>query len=216
MAVPMGSKGQPDFTQPIELMMDCHRRIEHFLGVLRQVSERYARTELDAEGRAALETALNYFRQAAPRHTADEEVSLFPRMRERDDPDVQRALAELDRLEADHRKAEGAHERLDELGRGWLEAGRLGADEHAELVSLLAELTDAYTEHIRLEDERVFVLASRVLSESALERVGQEMRQRRADQPGRSGSRCAERRQRELNFSTGSGDASERAGSPGR
>ena len=50
MPIPLGTTGQPDFTQPIELMMDCHRRIEHFLGVLQRVVERYADQPLDAVG----------------------------------------------------------------------------------------------------------------------------------------------------------------------
>ena len=34
------------------------------------------------ETRVALESALRYFREAAPKHTADEEESLFPRLRQ--------------------------------------------------------------------------------------------------------------------------------------
>jgi hypothetical protein len=37
---------------------------------------------LTEETRAALETALRYFREAAPKHTADEEESRFPRLRQ--------------------------------------------------------------------------------------------------------------------------------------
>jgi len=48
---------------------------------------------LTEETRAALESALRYFREAAPKHTADEEESLFPRMRQKRDPNVEaRAL----------------------------------------------------------------------------------------------------------------------------
>ena len=49
MALPMGTQGQADFSQPIALMMDCHRRIEHFLGVLEKVVGRYRETPLDEE-----------------------------------------------------------------------------------------------------------------------------------------------------------------------
>ena len=66
MPINLGTTGQPDFTEPIDLMMDCHRRIEHFLGVLQRVAGRYTDQPLDAQGRDALETALNYFRSAAP------------------------------------------------------------------------------------------------------------------------------------------------------
>ncbi len=136
MPVNVGTTGQPDFTQPIELMMDCHRRIEHFLAVLQKLAERYANRPLDDEGRAALETAMNYFRSAAPRHTADEEESLFPRMRQVDDPQVRQAMAQIDRLESDHRRAEAAHARLDELGRRWLNDGTLKNELFTEPASL--------------------------------------------------------------------------------
>ena len=198
MPVTLGSKGLADFTQPIELMMDCHRRIEFFLDVLQRVADRCTDQPLDAHGREALETALNYFQSAAPRHTADEEQSLFPRMRQLESPEVKKAMAEIDRLESDHRKAEAAHARLDELGRQWLKSGALPSEPLAEFQRLLDELNQAYGEHIPIEDENVFVLAKRTLTEEQLHAVGQEMKQRRIDDPGRSGSRCAERRQASL------------------
>jgi len=198
MPLSLGTTGQPDFTQPIELMMDCHRRIEHFLGVLQKLTDRYAGRPLDAEGREALETALNYFRSAAPRHTEDEERSLFPRMRRLDDRRVRRAMAEIDRLEADHRKAEAAHAQLDALGRRWLTDGTLAPEPFAELRNLVDELAKAYGEHIPIENESVFVLAKRVLDDEQLLAVGEEMRQRRTEDPGRPGSRCAERRRQGL------------------
>ena len=196
MPVPLGANGQADFTQPIELMKDCHRRIEHFLEVLCKVVDRYGTCGLDDEGRGALDTALNYFRQAAPRHTADEERSLFPRMRNSDDPEVRAAMTELDRLEADHRQAQIAHDRVDRIGRDWLDTGRLDRGARTELSVLLRELTSTYVEHIRLEDETVFVLASRALDAQSLAEVGREMQRRRIEAPGRSGSRCAQRRLR--------------------
>ena len=205
MPVPMGSKGQADFDQPIELMMDCHRRIENFLGVLRRVVDEYRDRELDQQARDALTTSLNYFRQAAPRHTEDEEKSLFPRMRQVDDPKVHEVMTALDRLESDHRKMEAAHARVDEIGRHWLADGKLDSATHAEAETLLGEMAAGYAQHIRLEDEEVFVLASKVLKADALAGVGEEMKQRRIADPGRPGSRCAERRARE--FSNQSGQA---------
>ena len=55
-------------------MSDCHRRIERFLTVLVRVAERGS---LEGEARGAFEAALRYFRDAAPKHTADEEESLI-------------------------------------------------------------------------------------------------------------------------------------------
>lgn len=195
MPIDLGTQGQPDFTQPIELMMDCHRRIEKFLAVLQRVVDRYADAPLDDQGREALETALNYFRLAAPRHTEDEEISLFPRMRQLADPEAQNAMVRVDRLEADHREAERAHEQLDALGRAWLEQGQLDPADFKQAHQLIQDLAAAYQQHIPIEDGDVFVLASRLLDPADLHAIGQEMKQRRTQDPGRSGSRCAKRRQ---------------------
>ena len=179
MAVQLGAKPLADFTQPIEMMTDCHRRIEHFLDVLRRVDERFGESELTDEGRRALQASLDYFAHAAPHHTSDEEQSLFPRLRDSGDAAVREALAELDRLEQDHRRAEVCHARVDELVRAWLDADRLDEGSRRELRDLLDELAATYADHIRLEEERVFVLAAEVLDSRQLRDVGAEMRQRR-------------------------------------
>jgi len=73
-----------------------------FLGALRSVADVCDR-ELTEETRCSPDLALRYFREAAPKHTADEEESLFPRVREISDPELQACLVRLDSLEADHR-----------------------------------------------------------------------------------------------------------------
>lgn len=198
MPVTLGTQGQPDFKEPLELMMDCHRRIEHFLKVLQTLLSRHRNQPLDDQGRDALEAALDYFASAAPRHTEDEEQSLFPRMRRSDHPAICEAMAQLDRLEADHRQAEAAHARIDQLGRSVLASGKIDSLAHTELIALVDELSATYARHIQIEDEQVFVLAGRILDDSSLQQVGVEMRQRRIDDPGRAGSRCTERRKRQL------------------
>lgn len=180
MPVSLGTKGQPGFDEPIGLMMDCHRRIEHFLGVLRTISVSYADRPLDAQGVAAMEASLTYFRAAAPRHTADEEESLFPRLREMEDEQVRQAMTTIDRLESDHRRAQQAHARVDELGRVWLKEGLLSPEDQTEFAGLIAELARTYAEHIAIEDGRVFVLAKRLLADQQLHAIGQEMQRRRA------------------------------------
>ena len=61
-----------NFSDPTGLLSDCHRRIEMFLRVLEGVALVIDRP-LTGESRSALESALRYFREAAPKHTADEE-----------------------------------------------------------------------------------------------------------------------------------------------
>lgn len=179
MPVQLGVAHDHSFDQPLGLLSDCHRRIEHFLDILLKVTELARGGPLDAQQRQALEAALRYFAVAAPRHTEDEESSLFPRMRRTDDPQVADALEKVAALEADHRAAETGHREVDDLGRRWLEGGRLSQDEVSRLATVLGELREAYRRHIAFEDTELFPLAGRVLDANALSEIGREMAQRR-------------------------------------
>lgn len=70
MPVQIGAQAH-NFSDPTGLLSDCHRRIEMFLGTLEGVASLIDRP-LTEETRVALESALHYFREAAPKHTADE------------------------------------------------------------------------------------------------------------------------------------------------
>ena len=91
-----------NFDDPTGLLSDCHRRVEMFLRMLEAVAKVIDRPSTE-ETKRALQLALRYFAEAAPKHTADEEESLFPRLRQLPDPEVRSAISRLDRLEADHR-----------------------------------------------------------------------------------------------------------------
>jgi len=77
------------------------------------------------EIRHSLDKALRYFREAAPKHTADEEQSLFPRLRTLESPELSAALEKLEELELDHRWSEPLHLRIEHLGQEYLSKGRL-------------------------------------------------------------------------------------------
>jgi hemerythrin-like domain-containing protein len=180
MAVNLGDKPLADFSQPLEMMKDCHRRIEHFLGVLRKVDAQFGAGELTAEARRALEASLNYFANFAPRHTADEEHSLFPRMRSSESTAARDVIAQLDRLERDHRRGEASHALVDRLVRQWLATGRIDRTRRRSLQHALDELTSMYAAHIHLEEQQVFALASHMLKPGQLRAIGDEMKRRRS------------------------------------
>jgi hypothetical protein len=100
----IGAKPDSGFDDPLGMLKDCHRRIEHFLGILCIVAERAQGRVLTEEEIAAVEAALNYFRLGGQRHTADEEDSLFPCLISVG------GFAELDRLEHDHEEAGQLHD----------------------------------------------------------------------------------------------------------
>ena len=78
MPIRIGARKESDFTDPIGMLGDCHRRIERFLSVLVKLASDRPGVALDEREGDALSASLRYFREAAPKHTADEEESLFP------------------------------------------------------------------------------------------------------------------------------------------
>ena len=179
MPVVIGGKPESSFADPIGLLGDCHRRIERFLAVLVEVSAQAKGGPLVAGQRASFETALRYFREAAPKHTADEEESLFPRLRSLDSPEVKAVLAKVDALEEQHACAGQAHTEVDRLGRAWLDAGSLPPADAARLADLLAELADLYRGHILVEDRELFPVAAAALDKADRDAIGGEMAKRR-------------------------------------
>lgn len=177
--IQLGAPPLADFNEPIAMLTDCHRRIEFFLEVLQKVEQRYGGGQLDEEGRRALESALHYFADFAPRHTADEEHSLFPRMRGANVPEARAAMEELELLEQDHRRCEAGHMQVERHVLHWLETGHIDGDSRSRLRSTLDELATRYATHILQEEQRVFPLASRILTAEQVQEIGEEMRARR-------------------------------------
>ena len=178
MPITIGAKRESDFTDPIGMLGDCHRRIERFLQVLVSLAKQNG-GPLDDEQRTALVTTLRYFREAAPKHTADEEDSLFPRLRQTGDAEAIALLARIESLEQEHECASKAHEEVDRLGQHWLDQHNLPLDEAARLSVLVQELAVLYRRHTEIEDREVFPVAAKVLSTADRASVGAEMASRR-------------------------------------
>jgi hemerythrin-like domain-containing protein len=166
------------FTDPTGLLSDCHRRIEMFLGSLRAVAEVIDQPPTE-DGRRALESALRYFSQAAPKHTADEEESLFPRLRQMRNPEVLAAFSRMEKLEEEHRSAALLHEAVERIATRYLSNGNLTAGEIPDFRRSVASLAAIYKQHISIEDELIFPMASRMLSASEKQQVANEMAGRR-------------------------------------
>lgn len=177
MPVQIGAKAH-NFSNPTGLLSDCHRRIEMFLGALKVVATTIDQP-LSEETAQALTAALRYFREAAPKHTADEEESLFPRLRGVNDPDARAALAQLEQLEKDHQWADALHAEVDRLGQRYLSKTRLSPVEVEKFRTAVDQLGSMYQQHIRVEDEMIFPVAARVLSQDDRASIAREMADRR-------------------------------------
>ncbi|MFY9610203.1 MAG: hemerythrin domain-containing protein [Blastocatellia bacterium] len=180
MPITIGKKIESDYSNPLGLLSDCHRRIEQFLDVLIRVTSQARGARLNEDQRQALEVALRYFREAAPKHTLDEEESLFSRMLASTDKRARSAIALLDELHADHELADAGHAEVEALGSRWLSEGVLSIESTDRLSELLDQLHSTYQRHITIEDHQVFPLAGQILSASDIASVGREMATRRS------------------------------------
>jgi len=184
MLLKIGHKPDHGFDEPLGLLQDCHRRIEHFLLTLVTIAGDASGRELGASQRAQFERAIEYFATAAPRHTADEEDSLFPRLRHTAEPATQQLM---ERLAHDHAAADEHHHAVDRLGKRWLADGVLDEADYRQLSEHLRQLKATYDEHIAAEDRELFPAAARVLPAKDIEAIGREMAARRQNtQPGLS------------------------------
>lgn len=178
MGLQIGARPDAGFDNPLGMLKDCHRRIEHFLEILLVVAQRAPGRDLTQEERAAIHAALSYFRLGGRRHNADEEESLFPRMRA-----AGIAAAELDKvagLEHDHRDADRLHRDVERFYTRWLDAGRLSSDDEAALRSTTEQLHALYGQHIEIEEKIVFPRAAECLPKDAIAAIGEEFRARRS------------------------------------
>lgn len=176
MAIQIGAKPDAGFDDPLGMLKDCHRRIERFLHILCVVVDRARGRALTEEEAAAVESALQYFRAGGRRHTADEEESLFPRLR---GESTAASFEELGRLEGDHREANELHDAVDTLYSAWIATGRLDDEDEQRLLAATKRLNHLYEEHIQVEEQIVFPRAAQVLDSQTIASIGQEFRDRR-------------------------------------
>src|SRR6478752_10666201 len=177
MPVQIGVKSH-NFTDPTGLLSDCHRRVEMFLGMLGAVAD-VIDHPVTADTSRLLDSALRYFVQAAPKHTADEEESLFPRLRQIRDSEIVAAFSIMEKLEEEHRWAAPLHDRVEHLGTRYLASGSLSDAEATQFRTSVANLASMSKQHLSVEDELIFPLAVRMLSETEKTEIANEMASRR-------------------------------------
>ncbi len=176
MPVQIGAKPDSGFDDPLGMLTDCHRRIEQFLNILCVIADRAAGRALTGEESAAAQAALVYFHIGGQRHNADEEQSLFPRLRATGSQDE---LSEIEGLEGDHQDASQIHGAVETLYEKWIFGGPLDGKDQDELLAATDHLKRLYAEHIRMEEQVVFPRAARLLNAEAIRAMGREFRKRR-------------------------------------
>lgn len=179
MLLQIGAKPEAGFDEPIGILTDCHKRIREFLRAMVIAAKNPPARPFDEHELARVRGALRYFRVSGPKHSADEEESLFPRMRQMNSAPVNAALDVVDRIEEEHRYAEAKQLEVARLFEGWMENGSIPEADHEQLNSILAELTGHYDQHITTEEQKVFPAAAEMLTPADEEAIGKEMAARR-------------------------------------
>lgn len=180
------------FHDPLQFLSACHGRIRIRLFTFSRMAERLRGQ--GTVGRHELESALLFFRTSGAGHTVDEETSLFPRLHARlIEADLQEAAALVERMIAEHRSHEREFDRLEAALRAidptLIEGDGLpdpdaapiacGSAHAIEAADALEAVVREYEEHIPIEDDVLYPLASRLMPADELAIVAEEMRSRR-------------------------------------
>ncbi|MCI0572265.1 MAG: hemerythrin domain-containing protein [Myxococcaceae bacterium] len=164
---------------PFSLLLECHQRIRTFLALgqrLAGAGDAPHREVAEAAGRVE-----RYFTVGLPKHVADEDLSLAPRLRELAlSADV---LAALEKMEQQHRELEALLERL--VPR-WQKL-QANPERLASLAPALAldseQLAIKMEQHLLLEERVLFPVAGAQLPEESVVALAAEMRARRGMAP---------------------------------
>jgi len=165
----------PSFDDPLGMLSACHHRIERQLATLDRLQRHLPEHGCDTDARAAARGILRYFDSAAPNHHADEEASVFPRLRSAR-PGLAAAL--IADLEREHRTLADNWRHLRPLLAG------IAAGTRANLSPKeVADVRAAYDAHIAKEETVLLPLAAQAFDAATLAEIGREMAARRGIDP---------------------------------
>jgi hemerythrin-like domain-containing protein len=166
---------------PVEMLLGCHSRIRHFIQL--------SRTLADAEGMPLLEigdaalAVYRYFSLALPLHEADEDETLFPRLRD--------ALPEGGLLYEAAVTMVEQHKAIDELADELLILCSALGQQPERLPSLASRLGhvswalgEIFTVHLQLEETVIFPAIQELMTQEQLEEISREMHHRRQSPRG--------------------------------
>jgi hemerythrin-like domain-containing protein len=165
----------PGYDDPLGMLSACHGRIERQLATLARLQRHLPEHGCDTDARAAARGILRYFDTAAPNHHADEEASVFPRLRAALPGRADTLIAELER---EHRTLAANWRHLRPL------LAAIAAGARANLSpKQVALVRAAYAAHIAKEEDELIPLAARAFNAAMLTAIGREMAARRGVDP---------------------------------
>ena len=170
-------------TNPIETLMECHEDILRQLNMFEAVLLDLEQNGINAfvRQRESISETFEFFDTTLVLHIMDEEEGLFPllepMLQRRSVPHPHFERTPIQAIEEQHRKAEEAAQRLKILN-----SKLLSEFDQSRSAILLEEfvkkgkaLISFYREHVRGENEAVFPLAQRLLTEEEKAKVASVM-----------------------------------------
>ncbi len=174
-SIKSGPTADPETEDAISLLLGCHDRIRHFT----EVGARLAQSpQAPASDRIeAARAVLRYYTVALPLHEADENESVYPRLK--------RALPPGELAHANQQMLEqhaGINASVAELVPMWqqIERDPQSQNELGERLRLRTEhLRALWNVHLTLEEEQVIPAMRKYLAAADMSAIAQEMRDRR-------------------------------------
>ncbi len=165
---------KPAEEDAIALLLGCHQRIRHFTGVALRLAENPQAGE--TERADAARAVLRYYTIALPLHEADENDSIYPRLRKKL---PEGALAEANETMV------AQHQTIDTLVAALVPQWQTIVDRPAgqnafrSLLQQTHQLQNTWTSHLQMEEEQVVPAMRQYLTLHDLEVIRNEMRARR-------------------------------------
>lgn len=163
------------FDEPVEMWLACHQRVLRFAALLSRLAEHVSQQGANEDAQVTATSIRRYFNEAAPRHHEDEEVDLFPRLRDRLGADGEKTVLDvLDQVEADHLEMAGLWARLDAI-LAEIARGKPAVIEQ----TLIDRFATMYRHHIDAEERIILPALKKSLAKNEWQAVGRAMAERR-------------------------------------
>ncbi len=170
-----GLEAKPTLHRPADHLLACHRRIEERLDILERAA--FQLPNRREEALMAMGNVFRFFESNGTWHTADEEESIFPRLRGRlEDSEVQL----LNALEMEHRQVEVLYADVKDFYMELVTLPIGPAEAMIEpLQNSIMRLHELYRNHIAAEEATFVPLVRERLDTDQLATISVEMRLRR-------------------------------------
>jgi hemerythrin-like domain-containing protein len=163
------------FDQPVDMWRACHQRVRRFSALAARLAAHIDEHGANEEAQITANSIRRYFNEAAPRHHEDEELDMFPRLRQRLSPRADAAvLAALESIEQEHLIMAVDWSALD------VDLGAISRGEAVKMDKALIHRFEAtYRQHIDVEEEVLLPAMQRLLSADDWDAIGRSMAERR-------------------------------------